>query len=49
MHDLMIALIFISLVASPAIVAALPMPKTAAPEGRTDKVNLRVPSHSASR
>ena len=49
MHDLVIALIFVTLVASPAIVAALPMNSSAAPESHTGNVDLRAPSPSASR
>jgi hypothetical protein len=50
MHDLLIALIFVTLVASPAIVAALPMRESnGASESHTSKVDLRVPSPSASR
>jgi hypothetical protein len=50
MHDLLIALIFVTLVASPAIVAALPMRESnGASESHTGKVDLRVPSPTASR
>ena len=50
MHDLLIALIFVTLVASPVIVAALPMRESDdASESRTGNVDLRVPSPSASR
>lgn len=49
MLDSLIALIFIALVASPVIVAALPMSRSKAPERRTDSADLRLPSPSASR
>ncbi len=50
MHDLLIALIFVTLVASPAIVAALPMRESnGASESHTGKVDLRAPSPTASR
>jgi hypothetical protein len=50
MHDLLIALIFVTLVASPVIVAALPMRESDdALESHTGNVDLRVPSPSASR
>jgi hypothetical protein len=57
MHDLVIALIFVTLVSSPVIVAALSMRKAALPmrksdnasESHTGDVDLRVPSSSASR
>ncbi len=50
MHDLLIALIFVTLVASPVIVAALPMRGSdGASESHTGTVDLRVPSPSASR
>lgn len=49
MYDLLIALIFVALVASPAIVAALPMNGLGASESRADNADLRVPSPSTSR
>ena len=50
MHNLLIALIFVLLVASPAIAAALPMRESDdASASQTGKVDLRVPSPSASR
>ena len=50
MHDLLIALIFVTLVASPVIVAALPIRESDdALESPTGTVDLRVPSPSASR
>ena len=50
MLDLVIALIFVTLVSSPVIVAALPIRESDdASESHTGDVDLRVPSSSASR
>jgi len=49
MYDLLVALIFLALVASPAIVAAMPVHASVAPRGRTDNADLRFPSTSSSR
>ena len=49
MHDLLIAVIFVALVASPAIVASLPTRKLRAAESHTDNADLPFPSPSVSR
>ena len=49
MLDLLIGLIFLALVASPAIGAALPMSSSKVRERRTDNADLRFPSPSSSR
>jgi hypothetical protein len=49
MHDLLVALIFFPLVASPAIAASLPMLKFGARKSRTNGTNLPFPTPSTSR
>jgi hypothetical protein len=50
MHDILIALVFLTLVASPIIVAAMPLSQLDdEPEGHANAIDLRAPSPSASR
>jgi len=50
MHDLLIALVFVTLVASPALVAAMPFKEDdETPERHAESVDLAAPSPSASR
>ncbi len=46
MHDLLIALVFVTLVAAPALVAAMPFKKEedATPESHAESVDLAAPS-----
>jgi hypothetical protein len=50
MNDLLVAAVFLLLVASPAIMAAMPLKdEEDRPKGLTDAIRLRLPSASRSR